>query len=163
VKFKAILVAVILCVITTANVHSFGLGAQLNFSAGEIFAPGASLVVSPTDMTHLAINWFLDFENTNIIGLTLDVIPLNLPLAVFRAGSFNFTLGLGLFTNIIFSGNPGIASGLRLPVGFNLLLGRNVIEIYTHIAPSFGISFLPRLGFSNAFFPIALGVRIWFR
>ncbi|MCL2479142.1 MAG: hypothetical protein FWF22_06555, partial [Treponema sp.] len=110
-----------------------------------------------------AVNWYLDFDKVNTVGLTLDVQPLTLPLTTFRAGSLNFTLGVGLFTNMVFTSDPGITGGLRIPVGLNLLLGKNVLEIYTHIAPSFGLTLLPDLGLSYPFFPLALGVRFWIR
>ena len=164
-KFKALAAAVILSIATAARVYSFGLGAQFNFSAGDIFAPGAALVISPSDMTHLAMNWYLDFNRVNIIGLTLDVCPVDLSIASFGAGSFNFTLGVGIFANAIFAGDLdlGINGGLRAPVGFSLLLGQKTFEIYTHVAPSFGVTMLPSLGLSKPFFPIALGARFWFR
>jgi hypothetical protein len=162
-KIKALTAAVILSITTAAWVHGFGLGAQANFSAGEVFAPGAALVISPSDVTHLAINWFLDFDQVNTIGLTLDVCPLNLAIVAFDSGSFNFTLGIGLFSNVVFTGDIGFNGGLRVPVGFNVLLGRKTFEVYTHVAPSFGLNFIPSLGFSKPFFPIALGARIWFR
>jgi len=162
-KIKALTAAVILSIAAVTRVHSFGLGAQVNFSAGDIFAPGAALVISPSDITHLAINWYLDFNQVNIIGLTLDICPLNLTIVDFNSGSFNFTLGGGLFTNMVFASNMGINGGLRVPVGFNVLLGRRAFEIYTHVAPSFGVNILPSLGLTNPFFPVALGARFWFR
>jgi len=161
-KIKALAAVLVLCAVTTARVHAFGLGAQFNFSAGEIFAPGAALVISPSNITHVAVNWYLDFDNVNIIGLTLDVCPLALPLKTFSNGAFNFTLGVGLFANIEFTSDPGFNGGLRVPVGFNLVLGR-AFEIYTHVAPSFGVHFLPSMGLSDPFFPIAIGVQLWFR
>jgi len=162
-KIKALTAAVILSIVTVARVHGFGLGAQFNFSAGDVFAPGAALVISPSDMTHLAINWYLDFNQVNTIGFTLDVCPLNLPLISFDSGSFNFTLGGGFFANMAFASDTGMNVGLRVPVGFSLLLGRRAFEIYTHVAPSFGANFLPNLGLSSPFFPVALGIQLWFR
>lgn len=162
-KIKVLVFAAFIGLAAVTNVFGFGLGAQFNFSAGELSAPGAAVVISPTDMTHLAVNWYLDFESVNTVGLTLDVVPLTLPLAKFRAGSLNFTLGIGVYSNITFSKHPDITGGLRIPLGFNLMLAKDVFEIYTHIAPSFGVTFLPGLGLSNPFFPIALGVRFWFR
>ena len=162
-KIKVLTAAVILSIVTVARVHGFGLGAQFNFRAGDVFAPGAALVISPSDMTNMAINWYLDFNQVNIIGFTLDVCPLNLPLAAFSAGTFNFTLGGGFFANVALTNELGFNGGLRVPVGFSLFLGKKVFEIYTHVAPSFGVDFLPSLGFSRPFFPVALGARIWFR
>ncbi|MDR0456692.1 MAG: hypothetical protein LBH20_08440 [Treponema sp.] len=161
-KFKALIAVVILSLATAARVHSFGVGAQLNFSTGELFAPGLALTISPSSMTHLAINWFLDFDKVNTIGLTFDIVPLNLPVTSFGAGTFNFTLGAGLFTNVVLTGDIGINAGLRVPIGFNVLLVHKTLEIYTHVAPSFGVHFLPDLSLSSKpSFPIALGARFW--
>ena len=163
IKILAVVIVFVLLMAASTEVHAFGLGAQANFSAGEIFAPGAALLISPSDITHLAFNWYLDFDNVNIFGITLDLVPLTLPISTFRAGSLNFTLGLGLFANIIFESDPGVNGGLRLPIGFNVLLGNRVLEIFTHVAPSFGVDFIPSFQLSNPFFPIALGARLWFR
>jgi hypothetical protein len=163
-KIKTLAAVVVLNMAVVTSAHSFGFGAQFNFSAGEIFAPGAALLISPSRATHLALNWYLDFDNVNIIGLTLDVCPLTLPIVKFAPGSFNFTLGVGLYGNLLFtSGDAGFNGGLRIPVGFNLLLVRNVFEVFTHVAPSFGVDFLPSLGLGRPFFPIALGARVWIR
>jgi hypothetical protein len=48
-------------------------------------------------------------------------------------------------------------------VGFNLMLGREVFEVFTHVAPSFGVDLLPSMGLGRPFFPIALGARFWIR
>ena len=162
-KIKALTAAVILCIAVTARVHSFGLGAQFNFRAGDIFAPGAALVISPSDMTHMAINWYIDFDKVSTLGLTMDVCPLNLPIINFDAGTFNFTLGGGFYANMLLDRDIAIGGGLRVPIGFNVLLGKKVFEIYTHVAPSFGLNLLPSMGLSRPFYPIALGVQLWFR
>jgi len=161
---KALAAALFLSLAVTTGVFAFGIGAQANFSAGDIFAPGAALLISPSNITHIAINWYLNRNDVNIIGLTLDLVPLNLPLKKFSSGSFNLTLGVGLFANVVFTSQKGFNGGLRIPVGFNITLGQNrAFEIFTHVAPSFGVHFLPSLGFSRPFFPIALGARLWFR
>ena len=162
-RIKALAAAFILCLSAVPKAHSFGLGAQLNLSAGKVFAPGAALLISPSDITHLAFNWYLDLDEVNTVGLTLDVCPLTLPIKTFGAGTFNFTLGIGLFANVVFTSDPGFNGGLRIPVGFNLLLGSKAFEIFTHVAPSFGVHFLPSLGFSDPFFPVAVGARLWIR
>ena len=162
-KIKVLVLALILCITAGTMVHAFGLGAQFNFSAGEIFAPGVSVLVSPADFAHLAFNWYIDFDNVSIIGLTFDLVPLVLPISTFKAGSFNFTFGVGLYTNLILADERTITGGLRIPVGFNLLLGPRTFEIFTHVAPSFGVDLFPSLALSNPFFPIALGARLWIR
>ena len=162
-KVKAFILALIVSMTAATRAHSFGLGAQLNFSAGGLFAPGASLLISPSDIAHLAINWYLDFDQVNTIGLALDFSPVALPLSTFKSGSLNLTLGVGLFANIEFADDRGFNGGLRIPVGLNILMGRRTFEIFTHVAPSFGVHLLPSMGLSNPFFPIALGARLWFR
>lgn len=159
-KIKALVLALVLCMSAETKLHAFGFGAQFNFSAGEIFAPGVALLVSPSDKVHLAFNWFLDFDEVSIIGVTFDLVPLALPIKTFKNGAFNFTLGVGLFANIVFADDTGFNMGLRIPVGFNLMLVR-AFEIFAHIAPSFGVNFLPSLEFYNPFFPIAVGARFW--
>jgi len=161
-KIKTFFAVVILSAAAITRVHAFGIGAQLNFSAGGIFAPGAALAVSPSDKINLAVNWYLG-EKANIVGLTLDVVPLNYPFVNFGAGSLNFTLGVGVFANMVFTTEPGINGGLRIPVGLSLFLAKNVFEIYTHVAPSFGVDFIPSLALYKPFYPIALGGRIWLR
>ena len=162
-KRKILVIIFILSLSAAAKSHSLGLGVQANFSAGEIFAPGAALLISPSDITHLAINWYLDFDAVTIFGLTFDACPLTIQLAGFKVGSLNFTLGIGLFANLIFADDTVFNAGLRIPVGLNIFLGPNrFFEIFTHIAPSFGVDFVPSMGLSNPFFPIALGGRIWF-
>jgi len=165
-KTKALIAAFIICMAATTRVYSFGVGGQLNFSAGEVFAPGAALVISPNETTHIAVNWFLgsdDRDDVNTICLTFDKTLITLPISTFSAGTFNFTLGAGLFTNFLLSDHdPGFNGGLRIPIGLNVMLGKNIFEIYTHVAPSFGIRFAPSLGLTKPFFPFALGVRVWF-
>ena len=146
-----------------SGAHGFGIGAQFNFSAGSIFAPGAALLISPSDKTNIAVNWYLNKDADSIIGLTIDAVPLSLPLTKGDNVSFRFNLGIGLYVNATLSEKLTINSGLRLPLGFSLLLGKEVFEIFTHVAPSCGVDFLPSLGFARPFYPIALGARIWFR
>ena len=158
-KNKALVAAFIILVTTAMGAHAFGVGAQFNFNAGKVFAPGVAAVISPTDNIHLAVNWRLGADSSNIIGVTMDVCPLNFSLF----GGFHFTLGGGIFASMVFGDDFGFEAGLRVPVGFSLVMINRVFEIYTHIAPSFGVNFLPSLGFREAFFPIAIGARIWFR
>ena len=161
-KCKTLVLTIILSVAAMVNVHSLGLGAQFNLNAGKVFAPGAALLVSPTRMTHIAFNWYVGEENTSSIGLTLDLVPLKLPLSSFAAGSLNFTLGVGLFTNVVFLDDTEFNIGLRIPVGINVMLVNNVLEVFFHVAPSFGGDLLPSLEFRDPFYPLALGARIWF-
>ena len=163
-KIKAYVLMALLGTAVISGAHGFGIGAQFNYSAGSIFAPGVALLISPSDRTNIAVNWFIN-KDYSIIGLAIDAIPLSLPLIKGDAVTFNFNLGIGLFTNALFSDITefSINGGLRVPIGVSLLLGSNVFEVFTHVAPSFGVNFLPSLGFGKPFYPIAVGARIWFR
>jgi len=171
-KKKLLLCIVIICVITITNVHALGIGVQGNFYAGEIFAPGISLVVSPTSITHIALNWYLDFDKTNIIGLTFDAVPLNIkilpsPKFEFMASredlSLYFNLGLGLFANIAFVDKElSYFGGVRIPVGFSFYLAK-LFEIFTYVSPSFEVNLIPAIEFGDRFYPVAIGVRLWFK
>ena len=178
ITFVLLIIALVLCVFAVSQVHSFGLGAQVNFYTGEMFAPGLSLLVSPTDKFHVAINWYNEITKlknddpdlkNNIVGLTFDFCPFSFRLAGSDALSFNLTLGIGLYTNLHFHVpekaklDLKTTGGLRIPVGVNLFFGNN-LEIFTHVAPSFGINFLePFEKPEKPFFPVAVGARVWFR
>ena len=157
-KTKILVVTFFLCTVLTGKAFSFGLGAQFNFKAGEVFAPGAALLVSPTRTTNLAVNWYLDSNKVTTLGITFDI------LAIPRSprGGLNFTLGGGVYGNTIFDDEIVVNGGVRLPVGLNVLLIRNVFEIFAHVAPSVGVSFIPSLEFTKPFFPVAVGARVWF-
>ena len=172
-KIKGLAAALVLCMAAVTRLHSFGLGVQANFRAGDIFAPGAALVLSPSNRTHLAVNWHIA-EEVNTFGFTGDYCPMVLQIINFRQARLNFTLGVGLFTNIKYAKRTdgelgverrehGIDGGIRAPVGFNLMLFDGFFEIYTHVAPSFVVQFAPKLDLTNLFFPVALGGRFWFR
>ena len=162
-KTRAIFAAIILSMTAVTGLHAFGLGIQANFITGSIFAPGAAVVISPTEKMHLAFNWYINPDDKNIFGLTFDIRPIMIPLTAFRAGSLSFTLGIGFFATAEFADNTKFNGGLRVPVGFSFMMPGNALEIYTHVAPSFGVSLLPSLNLYNPFFPIALGIRLWFR
>jgi hypothetical protein len=161
-KTKVLILAALVGMTALTEGSAIGLGVQFNLHAGRVFRPGAALALSPSDTTHLAVNWY--FGETSSLGLTLDVRPLNLALARFGGGSLDFTLGGGVFTNLVFSKpDNGFDGGLRLPIGLSLWLGGRTLEFYTHVAPSFGLRIVPELGIADPFFPLALGVRLYFR
>jgi len=158
-RIKVLIVTFILFTAMAAKAHGFGLGAQFNYSAGEVFAPGAALTISPSRRMHFAVNWYLDSSHVNTVGVTMDILVL----PIIHSGFINFTLGGGLFSNVVFDDDIAFNGGVRVPVGLNLLLLRRRFEIFTHVAPSLGLDFLPNLEFTKPFFPMALGARVWFR
>ncbi len=165
-KFKVLAFTLFLGIAALPKVHAFGIGGQFNFSAGSIFAPGVAVAISPSDMTNIAANWYIS-SNDNIFGLTFDIVPLALPFVKFGAGSsFNFTLGAGLYGNLFVPKDKHDTEfnlGLRFPVGVNLLLINKVFEIYFHVAPSFGLDFVPKIDLDKPFFPMAVGAKFWIR
>jgi hypothetical protein len=158
-KVKKFAAVVILSVIVIASAHSLGVGGQLNFSAGDIFGPGAALLLSagsrPGSTTHFAVNWYLE-KSVNIIGLTMDYDFWTLgPRTLFAS------LGAGIYANMMITKNDlGVIGGVRIPVGIHVTLGRR-LELFGQVAPSFGVEFKPEFGLSSPFFPMALGARFW--
>ena len=165
-KIKVLAAVFVLCMAAVTRLHSFGLGVQFNFGTGNIFAPGVALALSPSDKTHLAVNWHIA-EEVNTFGFTGDYYLWTKQIMGEKQASLNFTLGAGLFANLEYDksgGNDhGIDGGVRAPVGLNLMLFENFFEIYFHVAPSFGAQFAPKLDLTNLFFPVALGGRFWIR
>ena len=167
-KMKALVIAgfIFFCMTFEAMSLPIGLGAQLNYHAGGVFAPGASLLISLNDKTHAALNWYVDTKSDdedNIFGISVDRIILSPRLFGTDAVSFNATFGAGGYLNIVFGDDLDFSGGVRVPLGFNLYLGHSVFELFVSVAPSFGVRFLPSLGLSSPFFPVALGGRFWFR
>ena len=188
-KTKTMIIVFVLLAAAITNItaapgpgkNKLGFGAQFNFDAEDLFSSSTedkysplniALVLSPSRITHIAVNWHID-DRANAIGLTFDVCPLALPLVSSKTVSLNFTLGGGFYVDMEFADKHNkhkkaekteteINGGLRIPAGFSLMLGRNAFEIYIHIAPSFGVNFMPTLEFSDLFFPVALGARFWF-
>ena len=153
-KKRVLVIAVILCIFMAGQASSLGLGVQANFYTGEdMFLPGFSLLVSPTEKFHIAANWLIGKENdTSIIGLTADAIVFD-PLF--------FRIGVGGYANIFLNdGFEHIRGGVRFPLGISLPIGK--LEIFAHVAPSIGVNFDESLDFLDWFFPVAIGARWWF-
>jgi len=162
-KKKILIAMVILSMMALTQVHGFGIGAQFNYAMGPngLSAPGAALAFSPWRGFNIAGNWLLD-NSVSIVGLTIDLRPLQVQLINFGLGSFNFTLDVGAYTNIKFANTTVVTGGLRVPVGLSLSLLGDFLEVYTHIAPSIGVQFSPSFDFADQwFFPVALGARVW--
>jgi hypothetical protein len=161
-RIKILIVAALLLLTAVTGAYSFGIGAQFNLNASSVFTPGIALALSPGETTHLAFNWL--FGDDNMIGLTADVCPLNLALSSFEGGGFYFTLGGGLYANLLLSqDNVDFNGGIRFPIGLSLKMAENVFEIYAHGAPSIGLRFYPSLRGDSFFLPSAVGVRFWVR
>jgi len=167
-KIKALIIALLLSTSALASVHGLGLGIQFNYSTGGFYAPGAALAVSPIDALNIAGTWYV-YNETNIIGLTVDFVPLTIPIIGSKdASSLNFNLGAGIFTNMhVIDKKVYPTGGVRFPVGLNFLLMNNFLEIYANVAPSFGVDLATiqdgEFKFSQPFYPIAVGARIWLR
>jgi len=169
-KIKTLLAVVILSTAALTQAHGFGLGAQFNYYTGDILggnfsAPaGFSVLFSPSRSFHISGNWLFG-DSANMVGLTLDVAPVNLKIIDFNVGSLNFTLGAGAYVNVLITGKYldtkfNFSGGVRLPVGLSLFLFNDFLEVFAQVAPSIGVDFNP-FGFDTLFFPIAVGARIW--
>jgi len=175
-KKKFLFVLVVLFLASIAQIHAFGVGAQANFYIRDTNLPGFSVLISPGDKFHIAANWYRDSDKKNNIGLTADFVPLNLQLVPFRQKDsplgLVFNLGVGIFANIVLKDKnieedkTGFKGGIRAPVGFSFFFAKRKVEIFSHVAPSYGVRVVPGdtkpIKFHTFTLPIALGARVWF-
>ena len=164
---KLLLAILVLSVGLGAKVYSLGIGVQFNMNAPGVFAPGVSVLYSQTRNTHFAVNWNFG-ETTNTVGLTADLWFFNPSIVNFKVGSLGFFLGGGLYAQTVMGKDFDLDYfdynlGLRVPVGVNVKLMNNLLEVFVQVAPSIGVSVYPEFGFDDHFtFPMALGLRFWF-
>ena len=161
-KIKALAITVLLFTLAFTKIHAIGIGGQFVF--GYRTSPGLALLLSPHDRFHLSLGWYFGGdEKPNNISFTMDGILFKLPLVTNDTLSLNLSFGLGLFARLEFGGEEkGFAIGPRIPVGVHLLLVRDIVEIFSNIAPSVGVNVL-KLSFDRFYLPMAIGVRILFR
>jgi len=192
-KKKVLLILAVFCITAVSQVYAIGIGVQgnyyLNFeksedaySYNEPVTPkfGFSLLVSPSRQLHFSGNYYFS-KTTHVIGLTGDYHPEAFTFKLFGSGMtllsnpnawrFSFGFGLGGFVNLWVTDldedkaidNTEFSGGIRVPIGFNLHLANSLLEIFTNIAPSVGIRFGEATPFADWFFPVAIGVRLWFK
>jgi len=153
---------VILSAAAFTQAHGFGIGAQYNFIPESNIAQGVSLAFSPSHSFHIAGNWYLT-KTVNTYGFTFDWRPLNLKIVDFGLATLKFNVDVGIYTNFMVKkdGLDSITGGARLPVGVNLMLLGDFLEVFTYVAPSIGARFNPSFALDEPFFPIAVGARVW--
>ena len=167
-KVKILASIILLVTLAATRVHSLGFGVQFNLIADDVFASKVAFTLSPTRMIHLAANWYVnENKGTTMVAISADRTLLTIPIYKFNPpmeNAFNFNVGAGLFVNATFGGDDFVFNGgLRLPLGINFLMLKNVFEIYTHVAPSLGFLFVPKFGLANPFYPVAIGAKFWVR
>ena len=154
-KKKILLIAVILCIFTVVQAHSFGFGAQANFYAQPFvdqdnnnyeatprtYATGLSVLLSPSRIFHIAGNYLVEpatnsIETTNTtVSLTLDFAPISYNIARSqmtllsnpKAWSFNFTAGVGPFLNIWFDQFLNFEKEVLVSGGIRVPVGVNFL------------------------------------
>lgn len=137
----------------------FGIGVQGNggFSGGGF--GGASLLLSPAETLHFAVDWYLKGP-VCMFGLTADKWLLNAPLTRLGPGDLKFFAGIGAYGRIGFGDAFPLGAGIRVPVGLDWRIQN--IELFFGLAPVLDISILPEFDLDNLFgFSGAIGLRCW--
>jgi hypothetical protein len=153
------LIAVLLFVFTTGS-YAVGLGIQYNGNAGDIYTNGAALTLKlDKDPVVFAASYYIGDDKT--FGLTCDYWLFNDPIGRMGKSSVNWFFGVGLFSSMIFTDDFGFISGVRIPLGINMMIDKK-IEPFIQAAPSFGIGVIPTIKTEGFYVPLSAGFRIWF-
>lgn len=164
-KKLSVLIAVFL-VAGASSVFAFGIGLQANGNASTVFEPGVALTFKFDSVPLVfAANWHIG-DKVQGFGLTADYWLLNKAITdVGSAGTLNWFVGVGFFTNLTFIQDADVqfAGGLRIPMGLNMFLIDGVFEPFIQVAPSFGVRVIPSLTGEGLFIPMSIGARIWFK
>jgi hypothetical protein len=158
-KRKILTVAAVLFAVAAIEGHTLGLGVQLNGNYyADAFGYGASLLVSPHERAHIAVDWYLD--NVLQLGGSFDYWFLTVDLAGVGSGSLNFYLGVGLYAWLaMWSDGMGLSVGPRVPIGLDLAF--SYVDIFLQVVPQFGVNLLPGFGVGGIRPAVNLGFRFW--
>ncbi|MDR0540419.1 MAG: hypothetical protein LBG74_07980 [Spirochaetaceae bacterium] len=168
-KKKIAALVPVLFVFTVMNTYAeFGIGIQGNAGYAGNFAGGPSLLLSPSDRLHFAIDWYIPLNNNDILfNLTMDIWVLDLSLVQIGEGSLKLFVGPGFYgrAGYIESGDEyrdgfNLAAGIRIPVGIHYRI--QGLDPFICLAPAWDIKFLPKPHFADFFgFSGAIGIRFW--
>jgi len=159
-KKKVLALIVAMMVACSTGAFALGLGIQGNWNAGNSGSGGAALSIK-LDETPLIFTIGYDFANTPTVSIWGDYWLFNNQIGNLGGASINWFLGVGFFTNAVFTDPFGFNAGLRIPLGLNMFIAKK-IEPFIEVAPSLGVSLIPNIAITNFQFPISLGLRIWF-
>jgi hypothetical protein len=157
-KRKILTVAAVLFAAAAIEGHTLGLGVQLNGNyATDAFGYGASLLISPYERAHFAVDWYAG--DVLLLGGSLDFWILAADLAGVGSGSLNFYLGVGLFAWLTMGDDLGLGIGPRVPIGLDLAF--SYVDIFLQVVPQFGVNLLPGFGIGGIRPAVNLGFRFW--
>lgn len=162
-KKKLIIMIAALMLLAATGAFAFGIGLQFNGNANDLSNELGPAVTFKVDSIPLiwAVSWYIGDDTA--IGLTGDYWIVNNKITNLGKAPLNWFIGVGFFANFLFADEFEFSGGLRVPVGLNMFLADGFFEPFIQIAPSFGLTFVPSLGTTSPFFPIAAGFRMWFK
>jgi hypothetical protein len=153
---KILTFAAFLFVVGITQGHSFGIGVQANGSwYNSAIGYGASLLISPYERLHFAVDYYLN-ESYTMVGGSADYW-------FFTASLFDpcyFYVGGGIGTWIGLGNTMTVYITPRLPLGLDFVLG--YFDIYLQLVPQFGIGLLPGFSVGSVRFGGNIGIRFWF-
>jgi hypothetical protein len=149
-----------LFIIAAVEGHAFGLGVQLG---GDWDAEGigyaASLLISPYERLHIALDYFLFTEDITAGG-TVDYWIIDHTLTSDGHGTTDFFLGLGAFIfTVPLAGDLVLNAGPRIPIGIDYAFPH--LDIYLQATPSYVLGLRPQFGLDGLRINLNVGFRFW--
>jgi hypothetical protein len=152
-KKIGVLVALLL-VFSVAGAFSFGIGLQ---GGGNVGGGGVAITFK-LDSTPLifAVGGHGGTDGFSI-GATADYWIANPTIS----GPFGWFYGVGVGATIGFGDEFDLSANAHVPVGINVMLFQEKLELYLQAAPGLGIGIIPDFGL-GFFWDASLGFRYYF-
>ncbi|NCN05964.1 MAG: hypothetical protein GW949_10080 [Spirochaetales bacterium] len=144
----------VLLAIGSANLFGFGIGLSGGGTLGSGI-PGTNLMLQfKPDESRFLFGLGADFQQDIALGVSADYWFRNDPLV----DIIQWYLGAGLYGGLRTGSNPEFVIAGRLPIGLNMYLLDNFLELFLEAAPTVGVGTkIPAIGVQ-----IGLGFRLWF-
>lgn len=151
---KKILLSLCLIILGLSPLLGFGIGVQGGGTLGSSIPGTNAMITFKPDNSNLIFGLGADFSREIALGVSADYWFRNDPLG----DIVYWYLGLGIYGGLRTGETTQFAIAARLPIGLNLFVFENFLELYLEGAPAIGVGTqIPAFGVQ-----IALGLRLWF-
>jgi len=151
---KKIILLLAFISLTIPSLLGFGIGVQGGGTIGASIPGTNAMITFKPDNSNLIFGLGANFEKDIALGVMADYWFRNDPLG----DIVYWYLGLGIYGGLRTGNSTQFAVAARLPLGLNLFLFENFLELYLEGAPAIGVGTqIPAFGVQ-----IALGFRLWF-
>jgi hypothetical protein len=147
---------IVLCftILSFSPLFGFGIGVQGGGTIGSSIPGTNAMITFKPDDSNLIFGLGADFRKNIALGISADYWFRNDPLG----DIVYWYLGVGIYGGLRTGNATQFAIAARLPIGVNMFLFENFLELYLEGAPAVGVGTqIPAFGIQ-----IALGFRLWF-